>query len=131
MLKKTITYTDYNDNERTEDFYFSLSKPELIRMETSQEGGYSALLDKIIKSKDVPFIMENFEKIIAKAYGIKSEDGRQIKKSDDISDSFMQSPAYDVLLTEILTNPEELKTFITKILPADMQDKVGNLAVSK
>ena len=39
MLKKTITYTDYNDNERTEDFYFNFSKAELTEMELSTVGG--------------------------------------------------------------------------------------------
>ena len=32
MLKKTITYTDYNGNSRTEDFYFNLTKTELMKM---------------------------------------------------------------------------------------------------
>jgi len=26
MLKKTIKYTDFDGNERTEDFYFNLTK---------------------------------------------------------------------------------------------------------
>ena len=30
MLKKTITYEDYNGNTITEDFYFNLSKAEVI-----------------------------------------------------------------------------------------------------
>ena len=32
MLKKTITYTDYNDVNRTEDFYFNLNEAELTEM---------------------------------------------------------------------------------------------------
>lgn len=30
MLKETIKYTDYNGVERTEDFWFHLSKAELM-----------------------------------------------------------------------------------------------------
>ena len=37
MLKKTITYTDYNGSERTEDFYFNLSKAEIMEMELSSQ----------------------------------------------------------------------------------------------
>lgn len=29
MLKKTITYTDYDNVKRTEDFYFNLTMAEL------------------------------------------------------------------------------------------------------
>ena len=32
MLKKTITYTDYNGVRRTEDFWFNLSKAEIMEM---------------------------------------------------------------------------------------------------
>lgn len=39
MLKKTISYTDYDGNERTEDFYFNLSKAEIIEMELGTAGG--------------------------------------------------------------------------------------------
>ena len=35
MLKKTIKYTDYDGNEREEDFYFNLSKAEITEMELS------------------------------------------------------------------------------------------------
>ena len=30
MIKKTVTYTDYNGVERTESFYFNLSKAEVM-----------------------------------------------------------------------------------------------------
>ena len=39
MLKKTITYNDYNGVERTEDFYFNLSKAEILEMEMGTSGG--------------------------------------------------------------------------------------------
>ena len=38
MLKKTISYTDYNEVERKEDHYFNLSKAELMEMEMGTTG---------------------------------------------------------------------------------------------
>ena len=35
MLKKTITYNDYNGAERTEDFYFNLTEAEVVEMQYS------------------------------------------------------------------------------------------------
>lgn len=46
MLKKTITYTDCNDVERTEDFYFNLSKAEVIEMELTTTGGMTKVIEK-------------------------------------------------------------------------------------
>lgn len=31
MIKKTITYTDYNGLERTEDFWFNITEPRLSK----------------------------------------------------------------------------------------------------
>lgn len=47
MLKKTIPYIDLNGVERKEDFYFHLSKPEIVKMQTSVKGGYDVQLKSI------------------------------------------------------------------------------------
>ncbi len=41
MLKKTITYEDFDGNQVTEDHFFHLSKADLVEMEVSQKGGMS------------------------------------------------------------------------------------------
>ena len=85
MIKETITYTDYNGTERTEDFYFNMTKTELLRMEQDKNGSFSQILEKFIKAKDQADLFEAVEKFIFKAYGEKTADGRQFKKSDEIS----------------------------------------------
>ena len=37
MLKKTITYVDFNDQEITEDFFFNLSEAEISDWQYSNE----------------------------------------------------------------------------------------------
>lgn len=51
MLKKTITYEDYNGVERKEDFYFNLTKAEIMEMEMSEAGGMSEMIKKIVDAK--------------------------------------------------------------------------------
>ena len=34
MLKKTVTYEDYNGVEQTEDFYFNLTKVECMELDS-------------------------------------------------------------------------------------------------
>ena len=76
MFKKKITYTDYNGQERTEDFYFNLSKSELIMLESTTPGGYTAMLQRIIDSKDNTQLMKIFTDLIKMSYGVKSDDGK-------------------------------------------------------
>ena len=93
MLKKTITYKDYNGVERTEDFYFNLSKAEAMEMELSITGGLTEMIRKIVAAQDTPTIIATFKQIILKAYGEKSPDGRRFIKSEELSKAFSETEA--------------------------------------
>lgn len=118
MLKKTITYTDYDGNNRTEDFYFNLSKAEATEMEMSTEGGLSTTLRKIIADKDAKRIIESFKDLILKAYGEKSSDGKRFIKNDELREAFSQTEAYSELFMELATNAESAAAFVNGILPS-------------
>ena len=132
MLKKNISYTDLNGVERSEDFYFNLSKPEIVKMQTSVKGGYDVQLKGIANNLNGALIMEFFEDLIKKAYGEKSEDGRRFMKSEEISRSFMESPAYEVLFEELVTNDKAAADFVNALMhggsskPAIVPANVGN-----
>ena len=120
MLKKTIQYVDYNGVERKEDFYFNLSKAEVTEMELSVDGGLANMLEQIVNSKDNKRIVELFKKIILKAYGEKSPDGRRFMKSEEISQAFAETEAYSELFIALAMNAEEAAKFIEAILPANL-----------
>lgn len=116
MLKKTIKYADLNGVERTEDFYFNLSKPEIVKMQASVKGGYDTQLKSIGAGGNPAQIMEFFEDLIIKSYGVKSEDGRRFMKSEEISKSFMETPAYETLFEELVTNDKAAATFVNEVM---------------
>ena len=122
MLKKTITYTDYNDVERTEDFYFNLTKAELMEMEMGAVGGLSGMIEKIVSAKDAPAIIKVFKELVLKAYGEKSADGRRFIKSKEISDAFSQTEAYSQLFMELATDADAASKFVNGIAP-NMEEK--------
>lgn len=124
MLKKTITYIDLNGVERNEDFYFNLSKPEIVKMQGSVKGGYDVRLKGIAADLNGANIMEFFEDLIKRSYGEKSEDGRRFMKSDEISRAFMETPAYEVLFEELVTNDTAAADFVNAIMPDDVTKKV-------
>ena len=119
MFKKTITYTDYNGDERKEDFFFNLSKAELLEMQLSTNGGLQGFLMKIIETKDMPKLVEMFKEIIMRAYGEKSLDGKHFMKSEEIRRNFECSPAYSELFMELATNSDSAAEFINALLPDD------------
>lgn len=126
MLKKIITYTDYNGVERTEPFYFNLSKAELMEMELGVTGGMTEMLDKIIAAKDAPSLMKTFKEMIMKAYGVKSDDGKRLIKSEELSIAFTQTEAYSVLFMELITDDKAAADFVNGIIPNEIKDKVAD-----
>lgn len=119
MLKKTVTYIDYNGNQRTEDFYFNLTRAEVTKMELEREGGLAERLTRIINASDGPEIMRQFNQILMTAYGIKSDDGRRFEKSAAISEEFAQTEAYSQIFMELATDAQAASEFINAIMPKD------------
>ena len=120
MLKKTVTYVDYNGVERTEDFYFNLTKAEVAEMELSVQGGFSKILEEIIASKDNVQIVNLFKQMVLKSYGEKSPDGRRFIKSEEIAQAFAQTEAYSEIFMELALNEDKAAEFVNGILPANL-----------
>lgn len=119
MIKKTITYTDYNEVERTEDFYFNLSKAEVAEMEMSTTGGLAEMIQRIVAAQDSPAIIKIFKEIVLKAYGEKSLDGKRFIKSDEMATAFSQTEAYSILFMELATDADAAANFVNGIIPAN------------
>ena len=120
MLKKTVTYTDYNGTERKEDFYFNLSKAEVMEMEMSTSGGLAQMINKIIETQDSPAIIKIFKDLILKAYGEKSPDGKRFIKSPELSEAFAQTEAYSNLFMELATDADAAAKFVNGITPVEI-----------
>lgn len=124
MIAKTIKYTDFNGVERTETFLFNLTKTELNNLNFKHHGTYGEQLKAIADSNDIKRVTDLFTEILTKAYGIKSEDGRNFRKTQEIIDDFISSAAYDALMDEILKNSEEAANLFIGMLPSDLQKEV-------
>ena len=129
MFKKTITYTDYNDVERTETFYFNLTKAEVLEMELSTTGGLSAMIQGVIDAKDTPQLIKIFKDLVLKAYGEKSPDGRRFIKSPEITEAFSQTEAYSEIFMELATNDKVATAFVQGITPKGLENYSGGTPV--
>lgn len=121
MIKKTITYTDYNNVNRTEDFYFNLTITELMEMQLNTTGGTAEMIQKAIDAQDNQSIFKIFKDLLLKAYGEKSADGKRFMKVNDdgvpLYIAFAQTEAYSNLFMELVTNGDAASTFINSIIP--------------
>ena len=128
MYTRTVTYTDWNGMERTEEFRFNLTKAELMEMQYEQEGGMREYLQKIIDSKNQKEIMRLFKDLVLKAYGEKSDDGRLFVKNDQIRERFASTPVYSEIFMELSTDANKASEFVNGIMPADIDRSAINAA---
>lgn len=131
MVKETITYRDYNDVERTEDFYFHLTKAELMEMEVGVTGGYTEMLKKIIAAQDTPTLMRVFKEFVIKAYGEKSADGRRFMKTPEITAAFIETEAYSQLFMKLALDADYASKFFNKVVPKEVEEEAAKLALEQ
>lgn len=131
MLCKTIKFEDWDGVEREEDFYFNLSESELMELELTSSGGFTKMMKTIIMKKDVPQLMRTFKHLILKSYGEKSADGRRFQKSEQLSEEFSQTPAYDILFMDLCTNAESASAFVNGIVPKKLADQSKSAEVQE
>ena len=125
MLKKDITYEDFDGNKVTETFYFNLTKPELLELEASYKEGMENALKKMLAEEDKAALLAYFKKTILAAYGEKSADGKRFIKSEELTTNFTQTNAYAELYMELLSDSESAALFITGIVPSDLAQAVN------
>ena len=133
MLKKSITYVDYNGEKQTDDCYFNLSKAELLEMEMSEKCGFENYIRKLMEEKDNKKIYKLFKDLILMSYGKKSADGRTFikKKMVDgqmiyLKDEFEQTEAFTELMMELLSGGDEaMAKFINSLIPKEIAEQAA------
>lgn len=139
MLKKSITYTDYNGDKQTDECYFNLSKAELLEMEMSEKGGFENYLQMLIAEKDNKKIYALFKELILMSYGQKSADGRTFikKKMVDgqmirLRDEFEQTEAFTELMMELISGGDEaMSKFINALIPKEIAEQAAKQLAAK
>ena len=120
MLKRPITYTDFNDEEQTETFYFNISETEVIKMETKYEGGYIRVMRNIIEAEDEKRIIEEFQSLILDAYGQRSDDGKRFIKDETTREYFANHAAFNALFMELARDDKKAAEFLLGVFPKKM-----------
>lgn len=125
MVKRTITFIDYNGKERTEDHYFNYTEAELSELEWSKNGGFSEYVKRIVQAQDMEQISSVFKRVVLESYGIKSLDGRRFQKGEnhEFAKEFMETPAYNKLFMDLMTTKGALAAFFNELVPQSVVEK--------
>lgn len=111
MLKKTIAYVNFDGEDRTEDFFFHLSTPEITRLQIKLKGDIGAHAKKLQQTGDMDGMIEFIENLMLSSYGEKTADGKSFIKTKDVREKFEYSQAYAELFEELLTSPQKAQAF--------------------
>lgn len=124
MYKKTVEYTDFDGNARKEDCYFNLSKPELAKLQLSENGGLDKVITRFIQEQDTSKLVGFIDDFILLSYGKKSDDGKMFMKSEEISNMFKSTGAYEVIFMELVSDTQNVINFFKGVLPKDLSEKL-------
>lgn len=120
MFKKTISFEDFNGNQKKHDFYFHISKAELLEMASAGDA-MQKRLQRIIAAKDGSAILQEFRDLIKLSVGVRSEDGQRFIKDAEAQSTLFDSPAFDELLMELATDAHASAEFVKQLIPEKMQ----------
>ena len=116
MLKKTVIYKDFDGKKRSEELYFNLTEPEIVRLDVTYKGGLEAFIKQLDPENRPDEVLELFETVIRTSFGAKSEDGRFFVKDPEAISLFMQSAAYSALFMELIQDADSAANFISGLI---------------
>ena len=121
MLKKRITYVDYDGNDKTDVLYFHLNKFEWLELETYTKGGLIENLKNAIETGNAKKTIDILKKIILRAYGEKNPETGTFEKNDDIAIRFSKTDAFSELFYELAYNEEASREFFLGLIPPEIR----------
>lgn len=122
MLKREIKYTDFDGNEAVDVCYFNLTKVEILEYQLEYPGNF---IQRIVETKDLNGIMREIKKLVLLAYGVRSDDGKRFIKNNQLREEFTQTPAFDALYMELISDEKLAADFILGLVPADMRGEMA------
>lgn len=122
MYKTTVTFENFEGEKVTKDLYFNLTKAEIMKLQLSYKQGFDKYVEDIIHpldgEPDPQKIMDLFEMLILKSYGVRTEDG--FIKSPEKAQAFVSTEAYSELFMKLLSDEKAQTEFFMGIMPRDI-----------
>ena len=123
MHTHTITYENFNGETKTKQVNFNLTEAELTKLQKDylHVGGINKVMDEAIASGDTKQLLDFFELLVHRSYGVKSADGEEFDKSPEIMSHFEFQAYYSNLYMSFFEDEGRVgQAFIRAVMPADL-----------
>lgn len=124
MIKKEVTFTNYEGHPETKTLYFHLNKFEWLELETYTKGGLIENLKRSIETANPKKTIDILKKIILTAYGEKNEDDGAFEKTEEAAIKFSKTEAFSELFYDLAYNEESSRTFFMGLVPDSLKVEV-------
>lgn len=129
MIKKTITFEDFDGEKKTKDFYFHMNQVEFSKLNGEVPGGIEHRIQEIIADKDEDAMLRLIDMLVSRSYGERdSEDGGFTKigrNGRPLYEKFVNTSAYDNLIIELIQSENAIVKFLTGIMPNEVQVRLN------
>jgi hypothetical protein len=127
VLKKDITFENFDGVQVTEVHYFHIYEAELVEflilhnIDGDVQNGLKILLDDLIKKNDRAAILALFKELVVMGYGQRNpERPEKFLKTPEVLEDFKSSPAYKALYLELMTSEKAAANFLLGAIPRSM-----------
>ena len=139
MVKKHVSYEDYDGNKVEKDLWFHLNKSDLAKMSLGFDNGLIDGLTELQQKGDKKAVAEFIDNLLVNAYGVRKPGSDVFLKTPEIKEDFQYSLAHDEILMMLLGGEDdEIIDFIVGIMPgmsaedrADVIEKVKRAQEAK
>lgn len=125
MVRKEVTYTDYNGEQQTDILYFNLNKAELGKLQMRMDGKFLDNLQLLAEKRKVTDLYDFVYNLLLDSYGERTADGKRFLKNREMREEFENSIAFSEALMDVIADTDKMSEFIRNILPPDMVTKAG------
>ena len=132
MFSRTFEFKGYDGEMHKETWWFNLSETELYKLELGTVGGVNGMMNRMLREERPDKIVDMFEKIILTSVGERSADGRRFLKKPrigmpwgEVAEDFRETPAYDQLFLELVSDGKKLSAFLKGVIPKELADQLA------
>ncbi len=125
MIKETISYEDIDGNNETLVAYFHLTMREMLQL---LKDGIQEKLEAVTSGKASPDDMfDLIDDLIKASYGKRTEVNGEAHfvKNPETTEMFMQSEAYDSLLSKLMSDDKFATQFFIGLVPKALAERMN------
>lgn len=124
MLTRTISYQNFNGEDKVLIAHFHLGKADITRI--AADPTFLNEMNAAVANQDTKTMLAKIEELVRLSYGIRSEDGERFVKNKEVQDAFIQSAAYEEFIMDLVAGDgKSFNSFIQGVFPPKLMEMLA------